>query len=144
MRIVFRPPASEVPDHHRAAAIFTLRNNALKFVVRDRMIFDLNGESLFAWYQAWTTRHRPALHDAIKFQPKIVMQASRSMFLNDIGVAARASDCALWFEAWTTRHRPALHDAIKFQPKIVMQASRSMFLNDIGVAARASDCALWF
>src|SRR6185312_5786711 len=97
MRIVFRPPASEVPDHHRAAAIFTLRNNALKFVVRDRMIFDLNGESLFAWYQAWTTRHRPALHDAIKFQPKIVMQASRSMFLNDIGVAARASDCALWF-----------------------------------------------
>src|SRR6185437_2356653 len=97
MRIVFRAPASAVPHHHRAAAIFTLRDNALKFVVRDRMIFDLNGESLLAWHQAWAARHCPALHDAVKFQPKIVMQAPRSMFLNDIGFAARASDCALWF-----------------------------------------------
>ncbi len=95
VRIVLRLPAAAVPDHHRAAAVFALRDGALEFVVVDRVVLDLHGEPLVARHQARTARHRPAFHDAVKFEPQVVVQTARRVLLDDEGVAFAARDLAL-------------------------------------------------
>src|SRR5580698_10206336 len=90
MRIAFRLPSPAVPDHHRAAAILPLRDRALELVVFDRVILDVHGETLIVRIEAWTTRHGPAFHHAIKLKPQVVVQTRSSVFLDDVGKAAPA------------------------------------------------------
>src|SRR5689334_19884855 len=91
MRIVLRRPGAMVPDHHGAAAVLALGNDALELVVFDRMIFDVDGEALVARHEARTARHRPAHHHTVEFQPEIVMQPGRIVFLDDVAEALLAS-----------------------------------------------------
>src|SRR3954464_14148962 len=83
MRIAVRLPLAAVPDQHGAAAIFAFRDGAFELVVFDRMVFDLHREPLLARYQAWPARHRPALHHTVEFEPQIVVQTRRGVFLDD-------------------------------------------------------------
>ena len=61
------------------------------------MVFDLNGQPLFTGNEARATRHRPALHDAVEFEPKVVVEAPCGVLLNDKGMAALACHLAFWF-----------------------------------------------
>jgi hypothetical protein len=47
------------------------------------MILDLHRQMLFALHGGKTFRQSPGFQDAAKFQPEIIMQTSRGMFLND-------------------------------------------------------------
>ena len=85
--IVLRLPMATVPDHDRAATIFTLRDRAFEFVIGYRMILNLHCQPLFAWHGAWAARHRPAFHHAVEFETEIVMQSSRRVLLDDEGTA---------------------------------------------------------
>ena len=39
--------------------------------------------AFFAWNEAWAARYGPALHHAPEFQPQVVVQPPRCMFLDD-------------------------------------------------------------
>ena len=93
--IAFRLPMATVPDHDRAATIFTLRDRAFEFVIGYRMILNLHCQPLFAWHQARAARHRPAFHHAVEFETKIVMQSSRRVLLDDEGIATFSRHLAL-------------------------------------------------
>src|SRR5689334_7886462 len=71
--VIFRLPMTTVPDHDRAAAIFTVRNRSLEFVVSDRMILDLHRQALFARHKTGAARDCPAFHHAIELEAKIVV-----------------------------------------------------------------------
>ena len=96
MRIGFGLPMAAIPDHHRPAAIFPLRYRAFEFVIGDRVILDLNGQPLFAWHEAWSSRHSPAFHHSIKFEPQIVVESPGGMLLYDESVAAFSDHLAFW------------------------------------------------
>ena len=73
MRIVFGAPAAAVPDHHRAAAVFALRDGAFERVVFDRMILDMDSETFLAGIEARAAGDGPAFHHAIELEPQIVV-----------------------------------------------------------------------
>src|SRR5512144_1621119 len=73
MRIALWLPAPAIPDHYRAAAILAFGDRALEFVIGDRVILDLHRQPLVAGHQAGATRDRPAFHDAIELESKIVV-----------------------------------------------------------------------
>src|SRR5262245_66679560 len=81
--IAVRIPLAAVPDQHSAAAVLSLRDGSLEFVVLDRVILHLDRETLLARNQARAARHGPALHHAIELEPQVVMQPARRMLLND-------------------------------------------------------------
>src|SRR2546430_14592614 len=83
-------PMTAVPDHHGTAAIFPLRDGPFEPVIFNRVIFHLNGKALLAWNKAWPARDRPALHDAVEFQPQVVMQPLGGMFLDDVVITLAA------------------------------------------------------
>ena len=88
VRIALGKPPATIPDHHRAAAIFALRNGAFERVVFDRMVFDVNGKTLFGGIEAGAAGDRPALHHAVELEAKVVMQPGRVVFLDDVAAAA--------------------------------------------------------
>ena len=90
VRVFVRRPGALVPDHHRAAAILALGDDALELVVFDRMIFDVDGEPLVAGHEARPARHRPAHHHAIEFKPQIVMQPRGVVLLDDVAALLAA------------------------------------------------------
>ena len=81
-RIAFWPPKPAIPDHDRAAAIFAFGDDPFEIAIIDGVILDMDGEALFLRIEARPFGHRPALEDAPKFKPEIVMQAPRGMLLN--------------------------------------------------------------
>ena len=97
VRIGFGLPMAAIPDHHRPAAIFTLRDRAFEFIIRDRMIFDLDSQPFFARHEARSSRHRPTFHHAIKFEPQVVVKSRGRMLLYDECVAAFAGYLAFRF-----------------------------------------------
>ena len=48
----------------------------------------MDREALFGGIEARAAGNRPALHDAVELEPKVVMQPPRGMFLDHIMVAA--------------------------------------------------------
>ena len=89
MRVAFGLPGAAIPDHHGAAAVFALRDGALERVVFDGVILDVDGEPLVVGIEARAARDGPALHDAVEFQPQVVVQPGRVMLLDDIAVRRR-------------------------------------------------------
>ena len=83
-------PSAAVPDHDGAAAIFSLRDGALESVVLDGMVLDVDRKPLLARDEAWAARHRPALHDAVKLEPQVIMQPPRRVLLDDELIALRS------------------------------------------------------
>src|ERR1700730_18858939 len=90
VRLALGKPVPAIPDHHRAAAIFALRDGALERVVFDGMILGLNRKALLAGDEAGTAGDRPALHHAIELEPEIIVQATRRVLLNDKSISFRA------------------------------------------------------
>ena len=86
LRVTLRIPAATVPDHHRAAAVLAFRDRALEGVVFDRVVLDVNRESLLARHEARAAGDGPAFHDAIELEPQVVMQAARSVLLDHVSV----------------------------------------------------------
>src|SRR5579862_959190 len=85
--IAFRGPRAAIPDKHGAGTVLALRNRPFEGAVIERMIFDMNGEALLAGYETGTARNRPAFQHAVEFEPKVIMQARRVVFLHDKAVA---------------------------------------------------------
>ncbi len=54
-----RLPCALVPEHHRAAAVLALGDDALEPAVLDGMVFHLNGEALVRDDIAWTLGDGP-------------------------------------------------------------------------------------
>ncbi len=50
---------SAVPHHHRAAAVLSLRNDALELHVIDGVIFNFHGEMFFTLLPGESFRDRP-------------------------------------------------------------------------------------
>src|SRR5258708_10103207 len=55
----FGRPVAAVPNHHRTAAVLSFGDGALEVAILERMIFDLDGEALFAGIERGTASHRP-------------------------------------------------------------------------------------
>ena len=53
------------------------------------MVLDLDREPFFAGVEAWAAGDRPALHDPVEFEPKVVVQPPRGMLLDHVATAAR-------------------------------------------------------
>ena len=87
VRIADRFPAAAIPDDHRAAAILALRDRALEVAIFERVILDMDRQTLLARHQARPARHRPALQHAVHLEPQIVVQASGGVLLDDVAVA---------------------------------------------------------
>ncbi len=75
-------PDAPIPDDHLARAILACRNRSFKFVVGDRVVFDMHRHTLHFRIKAGPFGHRPALHGAVDLNTKIVVQSPRPMFLN--------------------------------------------------------------
>src|SRR5262245_9883770 len=83
VRVALRVPAAAIPNHDCAAAILSLRDGSLEFVVLDRMIFHVDGKALLVGNEARAAGDSPALHHAIELEPQVVVQAPRGVFLDD-------------------------------------------------------------
>src|SRR5579883_1982048 len=79
--IALGEPMAAIPDHHGAAAIFSFWDDSLKVPVVDGVVFHLDGEPLLTRIETGAARDSPALEHAVEFQPEVVMQAARRMFL---------------------------------------------------------------
>src|SRR5580700_2994382 len=134
VRVALGMPVAAIPDHHGAAAIFASRDGALKAVVFDRMILDMDGEALFAGIEARPARDRPAFHDAVELEPQVIMQLPRRVFLNHITVAAA------FFLAATRLRRDAELSllAVDFQCHVQLARLRRLLLT----APRLRDAVL--
>jgi len=90
VRVTLRIPLPAIPNHDRAGAVLRRGDGALECVVFDRMIFDVDRQAFFARNEAWAARHGPALHYSPEFQPQVVVQPPRCMFLDDELMSLRA------------------------------------------------------
>ena len=86
MRILDRLPGAAVPQHDGAAAILALRDVPFEAAVFERVVLDVDGETLFRRIEARPPRHRPALQNAVELEPEIVVQPRRGVLLNDEAV----------------------------------------------------------
>src|SRR5688572_16695172 len=82
--IAFWHPVATIPDLHRPATVFPFRNHALKSTVLQRMVFHLHREAFFFWVETRPFWNRPTFEHAALFQPKVVMETSSRMLLNDV------------------------------------------------------------
>ena len=92
-------PASAIPQHDCATAIFALGNNPFKFGIGHGVIFGAHGKALAIGIEGRPLGDRPAFQHAIYFQPKVPMQSRCIVFLDDEEVATLAASlCArrLW------------------------------------------------
>ena len=78
-----RRPRAAVPDHHRAAAVLALRDDALELGVLDRVVLDLHREPLDRRIERRTLRHRPREQHALPLEPEVVVERGRAVLLDD-------------------------------------------------------------
>ncbi len=83
VRIADRRPMAAIPEDDIAAAIFALRNRAFEVAIVERMIFDMDGEPLFARHEARAARDGPAFQNAVEREAKVIVKPARGVFLND-------------------------------------------------------------
>ena len=84
-----RRPGTAVPQHHRAAAIFTLGDRALEIGIGKRMILGAHREPLVGGIGARPFRHRPALEHTVGLEAEVIMKARRVVLLDDEASALR-------------------------------------------------------
>src|SRR5579871_3928200 len=83
--IAFRNPTAVIPHNHRAAAVLAFGDVALEVEVLDRVVLGAHREPLLAEREAWAARDCPALEDAVKLEPQVVVEPARGVFLNHEG-----------------------------------------------------------
>src|SRR5271170_937930 len=81
--IVQGTPLATIPDDHRAAAIFSLRDRAFEIEIFERMVLGSHGQAFVGDHQAWSLRNGPAQQDPFVLEPEIVMQPSGVVLLQD-------------------------------------------------------------
>src|SRR5690606_3009881 len=79
-------PRAPVPEDDRAPSVLALRDGAFEIAIVERMILDMDGETLLAGNQAWALGDRPALERAVHLEAQIVVQAARRVLLDQIGL----------------------------------------------------------
>src|SRR6267154_405338 len=108
-------PSADVPKLHRAAAVLSLRDDALEAAVFQGMVFDFDGKPLRRRIERRDFGHRPGFQDPVKLEPEIVMQSSGVMSLNEeaelLGLARRDFTPRLFGEG------KVAFRAISFQPR---------------------------
>ncbi len=87
--VAFRLPVAAIPKHDRTAAILAFRYRTFEVAVVQRMVLDLDSQALVVRIERRSFGHRPGLEDAIEFEPQIIMQPRRVVFLNDEAPAVR-------------------------------------------------------
>ncbi len=80
-----RLPGAAIPQQHRAAAVFALRDHPLEPAVVERMVLDLDRQAFFVRVEARAFRDRPAFQNPVELQPEIVVQPPRRVLLDDVG-----------------------------------------------------------
>ena len=79
--IAARLPAAAVPQHDRGAAVLAPRVAPSKSVL-DGMVLGTHREALVGGIEARAARHRPALHDAVELEAKIVVETAGVVHLH--------------------------------------------------------------
>src|SRR5262249_23717587 len=95
-RVMVPRPGAAIPDHHSATAILAFGDDALKRVVFDGVILDVDGKPLVAGDEARPSGYGPAHHHAVELQTEVVMQARGVVLLNDVAEALLAIGLAAW------------------------------------------------
>ena len=72
-----------VPDDHAPRAVIVLRDETLKILVIERVIFDHHGQPFYGWIERGPPRDGPALQHALQFEPEVVMKGPGRVLLND-------------------------------------------------------------
>jgi hypothetical protein len=83
MGVAERGPCAAVPQHHRATAIFALRNGAFEVAVVQRMVFGAHRKSFVRRIEARPLGHGPAQEHAIELKAQVVMQPPGGVLLHD-------------------------------------------------------------
>src|SRR5580698_2037075 len=79
----FGDPEPPIPQLHRTAAVLALGDGALKVPIVEWMIFDLDSLPFIGWIDRRPARHRPRFEHPVEFEPQIVVQPARGVFLYD-------------------------------------------------------------
>ena len=72
-----------VPDEHVAGAVLLVGDAPFELVVGHRVVLGLNRQTARGRVVARALRHRPAHHRPVDFEPEVVVQAPRVVFLHD-------------------------------------------------------------
>ena len=78
-------PFAEIPEHDGSAAVLAFGDGALKIAIFDRVIFDLDGETLVGGEVAGALCDGPAFQDAIPGKTEVVVEARSRVLLHDEG-----------------------------------------------------------
>src|SRR5262249_29338334 len=90
MGIAFRLPGAAVPEHHGAAAVLALRDDALEAPVLERVVLHVHREALVGGIEARSLRHRPALEHALELESEVVVQPRGGVLLDhEYSITAR-------------------------------------------------------
>ena len=76
-----------VPDDHRARPVVAAGYRPLEVPVVERVVLDLDRQSLHARVITRALRHGPGNKYAVRLQPKVVVQTARRVLLDDPSVA---------------------------------------------------------
>jgi hypothetical protein len=78
-----RRPGSAIPHHDGPGAVLLRRNYALEVTVFQRVILDVHRQTFVVGIEARALGYSPAQQHAVEFQPEIVVEPARRMFLDD-------------------------------------------------------------
>jgi hypothetical protein len=76
-------PSTAIPNDDCPSPILAFGDCPLEVPVLERMVLDMNRETLLARDQAWASGHRPTLEDPVHLQPEVVVKPAGGMFLDD-------------------------------------------------------------
>src|SRR5262249_42563711 len=65
------------------------RDRTFEVAIIERMVLDLDREPLVMRVERGPPRHRPGLEHAVEFEPQIIMQSGRGVFLDDEAAVLR-------------------------------------------------------
>ena len=78
-----RAVAPVVPDDDRARAVVARRDHALEVGVLERVVLDVDGETLLTPGAATAPWDRPALEHPVHLEAQVVVEAPRGVLLDD-------------------------------------------------------------
>src|SRR3546814_10582581 len=84
-------PRAAIPEHHRAAAILALRDDAFEIAIAERVVLGMDREAPVRRVQARALGHGPALQHAVELEAEVVVQPACGVLLDDEAVTDRKS-----------------------------------------------------
>src|SRR4051812_36856141 len=74
---------TDVPHHHRAAAVLSFWNNAFEIEISERMIFGRHGKTFFGSLIRRSLGNSPGLQRVVHFKPEVIVKVTGIVLLND-------------------------------------------------------------